>query len=99
MIRVELAFSGALLCLAFAALPVLAADLELGERLVAARCAFCHTEAGVYNLVERCSNTKGMAYLDDFLARHYAPDEATRAVVVEYLTCEELRQKYGDEKD
>jgi hypothetical protein len=84
---------------AVVALPVSGVNLELGERLVTARCAFCHTEAGLYNLVERCSNTRGMAYLDDFLTRDCAPDETTRVVVVEYLTCEELKQKHGDEKD
>ncbi|MHA3978401.1 hypothetical protein ACW9UR_12010 [Halovulum sp. GXIMD14794] len=63
-------------------------DLEMGARLVDARCAFCHTEKSLPELVERCSSVHGEDYLDTFLTDHHAPDEAARADIIAYLTCE-----------
>ena len=62
-------------------------DLEMGARLVDARCVFCHKQESLPKLVERCTDQHGEAYLDDFLKRHYAPDGEARADIIAYLTC------------
>ena len=62
-------------------------DLEMGARLVDARCVFCHKQESLPKLVERCTDQHGEAYLDDFLKRHHAPDDEARADIIAYLTC------------
>ncbi len=62
-------------------------DLEMGARLVDARCVFCHKQKSLPKLVERCTDQHGEAYLDDFLKRHHAPDGEARADIIAYLTC------------
>jgi cytochrome c2 len=62
-------------------------DLEMGARLVDARCVFCHKQESLPKLVERCTDEHGEAYLDDFLKRHHAPDDEARADIIAYLTC------------
>jgi hypothetical protein len=62
-------------------------DLEMGARLVDARCVFCHRQESLPKLVERCTDQHGEAYLDDFLKRHHAPDAEARADIIAYLTC------------
>jgi len=62
-------------------------DLEMGARLVEARCVFCHKQKSLPILVERCTDQHGEAYLDDFLTRHHAPDDEARADIIAYLTC------------
>ncbi len=62
-------------------------DLEMGARLVDARCVFCHQQTSLPKLVERCMDQHGEAYLDDFLKRHHAPDDEARADIIAYLTC------------
>ena len=62
-------------------------DLEMGARLVDARCVFCHRQESLPKLVERCTDQHGEAYLDDFLKRHHAPDDEARADIIAYLTC------------
>ena len=62
-------------------------DLEMGARLVEARCTICHNEKGLAELVDRCMARQGEAYLDEFLKRHHAPDDEARADIIAYLTC------------
>ena len=62
-------------------------NIELGERLVKARCAVCHSDTALSALVERCQAVHGKDFLDGFLANHHAPDEAARADIIAYLTC------------
>ncbi len=62
-------------------------DLEMGARLVDARCVFCHKQESLPKLVERCTDEHGEVYLDDFLKRHHAPDDEARADIIAYLTC------------
>ncbi len=62
-------------------------DLEMGARLVDARCVFCHKQESLPKLVERCTDQHGETYLDDFLKRHHAPDDEARADIIAYLTC------------
>ncbi len=62
-------------------------DLEMGAKLVEARCVFCHKQESLPKLVERCTDQHGEAYLDDFLKRHHAPDDEARADIIAYLTC------------
>ena len=62
-------------------------DLEMGARLVDARCVFCHRQKSLPILVERCTDQHGEAYLDGFLKGHHAPDDEARADIIAYLTC------------
>jgi cytochrome c2 len=62
-------------------------DIEMGARLVEARCAFCHNEKALPELVDRCMAQHGEDYLDEFLKRHHAPDDDARADIIAYLTC------------
>ena len=62
-------------------------DLEMGARLVEARCVFCHGQESLPDLVDRCTSDHGEAYLDAFLKRHHAPDDEARADIIAYLTC------------
>ncbi len=62
-------------------------DLEMGARLVEARCVFCHREKSLPDLVDRCSREHGADYLDEFLKRHHAPDDDARQDIIAYLTC------------
>ena len=62
-------------------------DLEMGARLVKARCVFCHKEEFLPDLVDRCTQTHGESYLDEFLKLHHAPDKEARADIIAYLTC------------
>ena len=62
-------------------------DLEMGARLVEARCVVCHRQQFLPELVDRCAKQHGQAYLDDFLKRHHAPDDVARADIIAYLTC------------
>lgn len=62
-------------------------DLEMGVRLVKARCVVCHREKSLPDLVDRCTSDHGKTYLDDFLKRHHAPDDEARADIIAYLTC------------
>lgn len=62
-------------------------DLEMGARLVEARCIVCHRQQFLPELVDRCAKQHGQAYLDDFLKRHHAPDDVARADIIAYLTC------------
>jgi len=62
-------------------------DLEMGARLVEARCVVCHRQQSLPDLVDRCAKHHGEAYLDDFLKRHHAPDDEARADIIAYLTC------------
>ena len=62
-------------------------DLEMGARLVEARCVVCHRQESLPRLVDRCTSDHGEAYLDDFLKRHHAPDDEARADIIAYLTC------------
>jgi len=61
--------------------------LEMGARLVKARCVICHNEDFLPDLVDRCTNTHGEPYLDEFLNLHHAPDKEARADIIAYLTC------------
>ena len=63
-------------------------DLEMGARLVEARCSFCHAEKSLPDLVARCAGTHGQEYLDEFLSEHHAPDDEARADIIAYLTCD-----------
>ena len=62
-------------------------DLEMGARLVEARCVFCHKQNSLPDLVDRCTNEHGEGYLDQFLKRHHAPDDEARGNIIAYLTC------------
>lgn len=62
-------------------------DIEMGARLVEARCVVCHREQSLPDLVDRCTSDHGGSYLDAFLKRHHAPDEEARADIIAYLTC------------
>lgn len=62
-------------------------DPDMGARLVAARCTACHGESATPSLALRCMETHGPDYLDTFLKRHHAPDDAARADIIAYLTC------------
>ena len=62
-------------------------DLEMGARLVKARCVFCHKEKSLPDLLDRCTRTHGESYLDEFLKHHHAPDDEARADIIAYLTC------------
>ncbi|MDH3665780.1 MAG: hypothetical protein OEN23_02500 [Paracoccaceae bacterium] len=62
-------------------------DLEMGARLVEARCVFCHQEKSLPDLVDRCSREHGSEYLDEFLKDHHAPDDDARQDIIAYLTC------------
>lgn len=62
-------------------------DIEMGARLVEARCVFCHNEKSLLDLVDRCTNEQGEDYLDEFLEDHHAPDDRARADIIAYLTC------------
>ena len=62
-------------------------DLEMGARLVQARCVFCHKEESLPELVEGCTQTHGEPYLDEFLKLHHAPDNEARVDIIAYLTC------------
>ena len=62
-------------------------DLEMGARLVEARCVFCHKEESLPDLVEGCTHKHGESYLDEFLKLHHAPDTEARADIIAYLTC------------
>ena len=70
-----------------AAVPKKEPDLELGAKLVEARCVFCHGKESLPKLMERCAAERGEEYLDDFLKRHHAPDDEARADIIAYLTC------------
>ena len=62
-------------------------DLEMGARLVEARCVFCHRKKSLPDLVDRCSREHGADYLEDFLKNHHAPDDDARQDIIAYLTC------------
>lgn len=62
-------------------------NLELGERLVDARCTFCHGKEALSEFVERCSSEHGEDYLEEFLRSHHAPDDESRADIIAFLTC------------
>lgn len=62
-------------------------DIEMGARLVEARCTFCHNEEALPQLVDRCEAQHGADYLDEFLKRHHAPDDEARADIIAFLTC------------
>jgi len=62
-------------------------DLEMGHRLVEARCVVCHRLKSLPDLVDHCTSDHGEAYLDAFLKRHHAPDDEARADIIAYLTC------------
>ena len=62
-------------------------DLQRGATLVQARCLACHGKEPLPKFVDRCTQSYGKAYLDDFLKRHHAPDDEARADIIAYLTC------------
>ena len=62
-------------------------DIEMGARLVEARCSFCHNEEALPQLVDRCEAQHGPEYLDEFLKRHHAPDDEARSDIIAFLTC------------
>lgn len=62
-------------------------DIEMGARLVKARCTVCHSIDLLPELVERCANRRGLDYLDDFLKRHHAPEDEVRVDIIAFLTC------------
>ena len=62
-------------------------DLEMGARLVEARCVVCHRQESLPEFVDRCTSDHGEAYLDEFLKRHHASDDEARENIIAYLTC------------
>ena len=62
-------------------------DIEMGARLVKARCTVCHSADLLPELVERCANRRGLDYLDEFLSRHHAQEDEIRADIIAFLTC------------
>lgn len=92
---VVLALTGSI-CLAYAparpaagqeAEGLTAAQAAAAEALVQSRCSVCHSSASLRRFVERCAERRGAAYLDQFLARHHAPEPAVREAIIAYLTC------------
>ena len=63
-------------------------DLDMGARLVKARCTACHVQNALPELVERCVGGLGEEYLDTFLRTHHAPDDDARADIIAFLTCD-----------
>ena len=61
--------------------------IERGESLVRSRCAVCHTERSLPDLVKRCADREGATFLDTFLKKHHAPDDSARADIIAFLTC------------
>ena len=55
--------------------------------LIQSRCSVCHASDSLRRFVERCAERRGTAYLDQFLARHHAPEPEVRATIIAYLTC------------
>ena len=66
--------------------------IERGAQLVQGRCVLCHSEKSLPKLVELCSSRHGEDFLDDFLKRHYVPDDQARLDIIAYLTCDPNRQ-------
>ena len=75
---------------AFATVSCNTADRSDGERSFDRNCGTCHTadelpESRLSGLADPRKRTA----LDQFLARHHAPDPAVRAEIVEYLATQE----------
>ena len=56
------------------------------ERVYAARCSKCHPAEKLVPRLSRRSPDARRAFLERFLAKHYAPDEAERKQIVEFLS-------------
>jgi mono/diheme cytochrome c family protein len=83
-------FPVVLLAAAFAlplALPAQATDRTAdGESAFAARCAKCHTVEKLTPSLARRKPDARLAYLERFLARHYAPDATERKMLAAWLS-------------
>jgi len=62
--------------------PAQAAD---GQQLVNSKCTTCHNEKKAIEGVRKVEAAKRAAYFDKFLSTHFAPDQAQRAAIVDYL--------------
>ncbi|GGG34073.1 hypothetical protein GCM10010964_22540 [Caldovatus sediminis] len=63
-----------------------AGDAAAGEAAYARACARCHADPrAIGGRAARLDDPARRAALDRFLARHHAPDAATRAAIVAWL--------------
>lgn len=76
-------FAAAVLAAAAATPAAQAADVD-GKAAYAELCASCHKTA--QRLVQRMDTSpEGVKKLDEFLVTHYAPDEAKRKAVIDFM--------------
>lgn len=54
-------------------------------KLIEARCTFCHGPTLMLGFSRRMLDKGGKDLLDEFLAKHHAPDAAARAAIVNFL--------------
>jgi hypothetical protein len=67
-----------------APVPARAADVD-PKQAYDARCARCHDVAKVRGWIEKQPPAARAGYLDNFLKKHFPPDEATRKALAAWL--------------
>jgi cytochrome c553 len=60
-------------------------DQPSAERLIEARCSFCHGSRVLSTLSQRKLSEEGQEALDLFLTSHHAPDAEARETIVRFL--------------